>query len=631
MEKKEGCYNIVFAVTGTRGDFQPYMSLALSLQKRGHRIKMYSAINHTQVATSFGLDAEFVANDISEGLNDENAMRAMEAGDFLLIAKGKKKEEGEEEKEELIEGMTREELLKLRAESYKEFKPDLYVTNGLGHIGEIYEAVPDVPYMGIALQPQGGPASNSFKHLMWARELPTPDTPFICTHIWSFQNMGKAYHETYQTSKFLGVPEEQLANLKTPDMAFLELFETDKQIVPQIMAYSPSVFPVPSDWPESNTRCVCGYLKLTKEEQDAQAKSGNAFFTEGTQHEDCTNFIAAGSTPVYVGWGSMIVYGSKHMTRLAVEALQGAGERGIILGGWAKLSIDDLDDLQELKEYAEKNVLFMKMAPHEWLFPQCKCCVHHGGIGTLQASLASGSPTIVTPVFADQESNAKALEGGRWGVGTTRLGLLKPDELAQAIRTVCSDSSYQERTTQLKEKMDKEDGIATSIKFIEDFLINMVVTGKYKQTLQEQKENFLKQREKKWLTPWDTLFAQYSSKLMRLFPPYKEYSKASMTLMTTVAEKTCWWVKASSCLVREGEGLKTKEVGRFKQFCFLEELAKKGNRIQVKKVSGWGPDQGWVSPTASGKDILEKVQNVDHARGIQTEMFNDLFKDIIQK
>mmetsp|Transcript_58757 Transcript_58757/g.177601 ORF Transcript_58757/g.177601 Transcript_58757/m.177601 type:complete len:308 (-) Transcript_58757:12-935(-) len=99
MEKKEGCYNIVFAVTGTRGDFQPYMSLALSLQKRGHRIKMYSAINHTQVATSFGLDAEFVANDISEGLNDENAMRAMEAGDFLLIAKGKKKEEGEEEKE----------------------------------------------------------------------------------------------------------------------------------------------------------------------------------------------------------------------------------------------------------------------------------------------------------------------------------------------------------------------------------------------------------------------------------------------------------------------------------------------------------------------------------------------------
>jgi len=179
--------------------------------------------------------------------------------------------------------------------------------------------------------------------------------------------------------------------------------------------------------------------------------------------------------------------------------------------------------------------------------------------------------------------------------------------------------------------MDKEDGIATSIKFIEDFLINMVVTGKYKQTLQEQKENFLKQREKKWLTPWDTLFAQYSSKLMRLFPPYKEYSKASMTLMTTVAEKTCWWVKASSCLVREGEGLKTKEVGRFKQFCFLEELAKKGNRIQVKKVSGWGPDQGWVSPTASGKDILEKVQNVDHARGIQTEMFNDLFKDIIQK
>ena len=43
-----------------------------------------------------------------------------------------------------------------------------------------------------------------------------------------------------------------------------------------------------------------------------------------------------------------------------------------------------------------RNVLFMKTAPHEMLFPRCSVLVHHGGSGTTMAALRSGIPSVVT-------------------------------------------------------------------------------------------------------------------------------------------------------------------------------------------------------------------------------------------
>eukprot|EP00438_Fugacium_kawagutii_P007534 Skav228217 [mRNA] locus=scaffold43:123931:138309:+ [translate_table: standard] len=127
---------------------------------------------------------------------------------------------------------------------------------------------------------------------------------------------------------------------------------------------------------------------------------------------------------------------AEHMARLAVGSLKEAGKRGIIVGGWAELSEESLggDDAADLKEYSRSNVLFLKSAPHEWLFPQCACCVHHGGIGTTQASLSAGVPTLVTPVFADQKDIAAKLSQDGHGEGTVHLSKLSAKELGASWR-----------------------------------------------------------------------------------------------------------------------------------------------------------------------------------------------------
>lgn len=48
---------------------------------------------------------------------------------------------------------------------------------------------------------------------------------------------------------------------------------------------------------------------------------------------ELVKFLDAGPAPVYVGFGSMIDFDPDVVTRLVVDALQGAGQRGVLLGG----------------------------------------------------------------------------------------------------------------------------------------------------------------------------------------------------------------------------------------------------------------------------------------------------------
>merc|ERR1719453_1994270 len=110
----------------------------------------------------------------------------------------------------------------------------------------------------------------------------------------------------------------------------------------------------------------------------------------------------------------MICKSEQWMAKIAVEALKHAGARGVLLGGWAEMSLSSVPP--ELQDYCKENVLFVPSAPHEWLFPQCAVVVHHGGSGTTAASVRSGRPTLITPIFLDQLDHARLANASGIGV-----------------------------------------------------------------------------------------------------------------------------------------------------------------------------------------------------------------------
>mmetsp|Transcript_13405 Transcript_13405/g.42124 ORF Transcript_13405/g.42124 Transcript_13405/m.42124 type:complete len:669 (-) Transcript_13405:89-2095(-) len=175
-------------------------------------------------------------------------------------------------------------------------------------------------------------------------------------------------------------------------------------------------------------------------------------------------FLAAGPA-VYLGWGSCVSKNARFMTKLAVAALKEAGMRGVVGGGWARLSMEQLRqavlprDVQGLCSYAEANVLFVAKAPHVWLFERCCCAVHHGGTGTLGAALRSGNPTIVTPCWGDQDATAGLVSASGCGLGLPNLADITSSQLAEAIKYITTDEGVKRRAKEVRELILREGGV----------------------------------------------------------------------------------------------------------------------------------------------------------------------------
>ena len=127
-------------------------------------------------------------------------------------------------------------------------------------------------------------------------------------------------------------------------------------------------------------------------------------------------FLAAGPPPVYVGFGSMTPDRAEPLTAVALEALARTGQRGVLLSGWGSFGAGKLPP----------TVIAVRDVPHEWLLPQMRAVVHHGGAGTTGAALRAGVPSIVLPLGFDQPY---------WAARVTALGVgPRADPAAQALR-----------------------------------------------------------------------------------------------------------------------------------------------------------------------------------------------------
>merc|ERR1719474_65401 len=147
---------------------------------------------------------------------------------------------------------------------------------------------------------------------------------------------------------------------------------------------------------------------------------------------------------------------------------------------WEELSTDSLrgqPDSQDLLAYAAEHVLFVKTAPHEWLFPQCAAIVHHGGSGTTAAALRSGTPSIVTPCGFDQFSNARMVARSGAGLNLPQVSRLEPEELADAMRRATTDAQLARRAEEVGRQLQAEDGTRVAVEVLDRFIAQDVVTG----------------------------------------------------------------------------------------------------------------------------------------------------------
>ena len=408
---------IMISTFGTHGDVQPFLALGRGLRAAGHTVAVCTSASYRPAIEALGLEHAWISDTMLEltrallggGAGARAALRQM------LPA---------------MRAMLEEEWQAARA-----FGPDMLVYHpkmlGSYHIAEklglpLAMAIPLPFYTPTRAFPN--PFFGGLRLGGWANRA-------------SFRLLGLS-NGMYSgiinrfRARALGLP---------PLRRFADLLVTRAGApVPVLYPYSPHLLPVPEEFPPHVH--VTGYWFL---ERDGAWRPPAALEA----------FLAAGPPPVYVGFGSMGASGAERRTRVVLEALARAGQRGVLARGWGGLAA----------EAPPEGVFVLDEAPHDWLFPRMAAVVHHGGAGTTAAGLRAGRPTVICPLLGDQPFWGRVVAERGLGPAPIPQHRFTTARMAAAIAAAVGDPAIGRRAAAIGAAIRAEDGVGNAVATLERY------------------------------------------------------------------------------------------------------------------------------------------------------------------
>jgi MGT family glycosyltransferase len=125
------------------------------------------------------------------------------------------------------------------------------------------------------------------------------------------------------------------------------------------------------------------------------------------------------------------------------------------------------------------NFRFAPYVPGLTMAERSDLLIHHGGYGSCQTGLFTGTPAVIIPTFAERESNARRI--ANLGAGETILPVSRRRqvkqidlaELQRKVECVLSDPSYAERAAHYGEILKLYGGSKEAARLIEDVVVRV--------------------------------------------------------------------------------------------------------------------------------------------------------------
>jgi len=122
------------------------------------------------------------------------------------------------------------------------------------------------------------------------------------------------------------------------------------------------------------------------------------------------------------------------------------------------------------------NFRFERYLPGLSLAKRCDLMIHHGGYGSCQTGLFSGTPAVIIPTFSERESNARRIAS--LGAGEFVLPLETADgrkrveisSLKRTVRDVLKTPGYRERARRYGEVLRSYGGVEEAVDLIDDLV-----------------------------------------------------------------------------------------------------------------------------------------------------------------
>lgn len=409
---------VIVAPFGSRGDFQPLLTLAVALHRAGHDVLLTTTRNFAAEAAAFGVPTDATALDAEAYVREATAS----GGTLRALLKMARPETGRQ----LISQMMETTLRLCRG-------ADLIIGGGGQFIAPTVAEKLGVPYLFVVYSPQLLPSSYH----------PPFSVPWLGLPPWGNRFMWRLYERTlrFLLGGFINHERRQLG--LEPVRDFLRYFSPPDNAV---VAADPELAVVPPD--VALARPLTGALHL-EDERPLPA--------------ELEAFLGAGAPPIYVGFGSMGDAHPERTSRAIIEGVRASGRRLILSSGWAALG-----NAAEQAKLIGEDVITVGSVSHRLLFPRVAAIVHHGGAGTSGAALRAGRPQLVVPHLFDQ------FQWGQWvaraGVGPEPLPKrrLTSDRLAAKLGEILRDERYAARADDLSQRVRARDPAAQWVALAED-------------------------------------------------------------------------------------------------------------------------------------------------------------------
>uniref|UniRef100_A0A7C4L0R3 Glycosyltransferase n=1 Tax=Bellilinea caldifistulae TaxID=360411 RepID=A0A7C4L0R3_9CHLR len=396
---------IVISTIGTRGDVQPYLGLALGLEKAGHHVVLATHPCMRGLVESYNVCFAPMGPDIDIGyeaaLIRANAphwllgfMRVMRFSFAML----------EQSHASLLEICRGADLIIVSHSASGRMEADK-----LG-----------LPTVSVTLMPQAIPVKD-------------PATPFLKRIFMNLAGAGMGLLMTRpinQIRKRLGLPPMGPTGITSER---LNLIPISPQISPPNPLWEPRhrmtgywFAPAPQDW---------------------------------TPPPALAEFLESGDLPVVISLGAMALSGedSLEAAEITLTAVQQAGIRAVVQG-W-----DEVINRLPLAP----TVLHAGPIPHDWLLQRVSGLVHHGGFGTTASGFRAGIPMLVIPHIIDQFIwGAKVVQ---LGVGPQPIprSKLNVENMTEALRQMQSLKMRQKAADLGASIRAEADGVSEAVRFIE--------------------------------------------------------------------------------------------------------------------------------------------------------------------
>ena len=413
---------------GSRGDIQPMLVVADALKRRGHEVRLTVNVNSAGWAKRSGVDVLPMYPDVEAFMKSPGGQQ--------LLARGKTPTLFRELA--ALEERHNDDITRVCREACRgaDLVCSSIVTVFRG--ASLAEAL-DVPHVCLATLPM-------FKTASFASYL----LPVCDYHIgW----LNRLSWDLYISAYWLG--QRGLFNATRRALGLWEWKRRPRvEEGAFIHMYSKHVLPIPDD--VSHSHWQGGYATVAPELRE---RLGEATLPLGLDE-----WLAAGTPPVFFGFGSLPVLDPASVLRDVIQLCERHSIRALVGAGWTEYA----------RESLPASVFVAPAFDHDRVLPRCRAAVHHGGAGTTAAALRAGLPTLVCSLFSDQPLWGHRV--AQLGVGTTfpfqkmvprRLSaaldvLLRPEvaERARRIGQALRAENGTEQITDLVERFARSRGLS---------------------------------------------------------------------------------------------------------------------------------------------------------------------------